>query len=264
MSVSDFRTESIVELVTWVVVVAIVILAGVLLFTPYEAFVEGFAALLIVAAVVAGFLMYPRKEVFYVRTSVRLVDPDRKQTLEKDFLAVRVELARLWLLFLPTLLAVACLVFFAAGGSARFSLLNWLFVSPLAFFVLMFWVYAGLFVLLLLSSWLSERRVMRDAEACSARYLSNQHDVRRPIGRVGYLFMGEGGEYYGGYSWNFGRIHSRELATIVFHNARKPEINKIAMGFLFHSVVILGRGIKDLDDDTVVIHKALAETPSLS
>ena len=254
-----------VELATGVIVVAVVILAGVLLSSRYEPFVEAFVAFLIIAAAVTGFLMQPRREVFYVRTAVRLIDADGNQALEKDFLAVRVELARLWLLFLPTLLAVACLVFFAAGGPAKFSFMNWIFVSGSPFIVALWCVeYASLFVLILLSAWVSERRVMRDAQACSARSFSISHEHRRWLGRVAYLFMGEHGEYYGGYSWYFGRVRPRELATIVFHNARRPEINKIAMGFLFHRVVILGRGIKDLDEETVVIRKILAETPSLS
>jgi hypothetical protein len=68
--------------------------------------------------------MPPRREVFYVRTSVKGIDADPNQTMEKDFLAVRVELARLWLLFVPTFMAVTCLVFFATGGSEKFSYLN--------------------------------------------------------------------------------------------------------------------------------------------
>jgi hypothetical protein len=43
-----------------------------------------------------GFLPAPRRDVFYVRTTVRLSDADRNQTLEHDFLAVKVELVRLW------------------------------------------------------------------------------------------------------------------------------------------------------------------------
>jgi uncharacterized membrane-anchored protein len=74
------------------VLVVVAILAGVLLFTPYEAFLEDVIALAIVVAAVLGFLMHPRREVFYVRTAVRLIDPDRRQALERDFLAVRVEL----------------------------------------------------------------------------------------------------------------------------------------------------------------------------
>jgi hypothetical protein len=121
------------ELISRALLVAVVVFAGVLLFSPYEAFLEGFIALVIVAAVVVGFLMYPRREVFYVRTSIGLVLSDGNRALEHDLLAVRVELTRLWLLFVPTFLAVASLVFFAAGGPTKFSSLNWIFSSQFAF-----------------------------------------------------------------------------------------------------------------------------------
>jgi|HubBroStandDraft_6_1064221.scaffolds.fasta_scaffold581827_2 hypothetical protein len=126
------------ELISRALLLGVVVLAGVLLFSPYEAFLEGFIAFIIVAAVVVGFLMYPRTEVFYVRTNLRLIRPDRNRAFEHDLLAVRVELARLWLLFVPTFLAVASLVFFAAGGPTKFSFLNWIFrrdlrSSPLRF-----------------------------------------------------------------------------------------------------------------------------------
>lgn len=77
------------------VIFAIGLFVALFLFTPYEAYLEGILAFGIVAAAVVGFLMHPRREVFYVRTAVRLIDPDRNQVLEQDFLAVRAELARL-------------------------------------------------------------------------------------------------------------------------------------------------------------------------
>jgi hypothetical protein len=248
----------------WPFLIAVAILAGVFLLTPYEAFLEGSMAVVIVAATIVGFLMHPRREVFYVRTAMRLADPDRNEALEHDFLAVKVELVRLWLLFLPTGLAVAFLVFFAAGGPTRFSFLNWVLTSRYA--LAAFWLceYSPLLVLVLLSAWVSERRVLRDAEACSARSCSLSQSHRGRIGRVSYLFMGEHGEYYGGDCAYFGLVHPRELATIAFHNIRKPELNKIAMGFLFHRLVILGRGLTDLDKQTAAGQAALAETTSLS
>ncbi len=109
------------------VVFFVALVAGVSLFTPYEAFVEVSVALAIVLAVVVGFLIHPSRDIYYVRTSVRLIDPDRRQTLEHDFLAVRVELVRLGLLFVPTILSVTVLVFFAASGPSKFSYLNWFF-----------------------------------------------------------------------------------------------------------------------------------------
>ena len=67
---------------------------------------------------------------FYVRTTVRLCDADGNLALEHDYLAVKVELARLWLLFLPTFLAVGFLVVSSAGGILwKFSLLNTIFSS---------------------------------------------------------------------------------------------------------------------------------------
>ena len=53
------------ELIFRALIVAVVVLAAVLLFTPVEPFLEGFIALVIVVAVVVGFFMYPRREVFY-------------------------------------------------------------------------------------------------------------------------------------------------------------------------------------------------------
>jgi hypothetical protein len=74
--------------------------------------------------------------------------------------------------------------------------------------------------------------------------------------------MGEHGEYYGGDCMWFGLIQTDELATIVFHNVRRPELNKIAMGFLFHRLIVLGRDVTDLDAQTVAARTVLAETTS--
>jgi hypothetical protein len=76
--------------------------------------------------------------------------------------------------------------------------------------------------------------------------------------------MGDHGEYYGGDCLYFGLVRPHELATIVFHNVRTPELNKIAMGFLFHRLIILGRGVTELDKQTAVAQTVLAETRSLS
>lgn len=250
----------------WPVLIVVVVLAGALLFTPYEAFLEGTIAAVMVTSVLAGFLMHPRKDVFYVRTALPVMDPSRDKFLEHDLVAVRVELVRLWLLFVPTVLAVASLVFLAAGGPMQFSFLNWLFSSRYAPVAILILQYLPLLVLLLTAAWISERRVLRDAEACSARsYSISQAQVGR-AGRVSYLFMGEHGEYYGGYCYclYLGLVQPPELGTIVFHNIQKPEINKIAMGFLFHRLIVLGRGVTDLDKQTAAAQTALAETTSPS
>jgi hypothetical protein len=246
-----------VEEIWRVLLLGVAILASVLLFTPYESVLEGVVALAIVAAVVLGFLLHPRREVYYVRTSVRLRDPDGNQALEHDFLAVKVELARLWLLFLLTLLALDFLVVSSASGILwKFSLLNHVFSTEYAYIVFSMLHTLPVLVVLLLSAWIRERWVMRDAEACSARSYTLGNRA------VSYLFMGERGEYYAGYCYYFGLVHPMQLATIVFHNVRKPELNKIAMGFLFHRVIILGRGVTDLDKQTVDAQAVLAETTS--
>jgi hypothetical protein len=248
----------------WPVLLVVVVLAAALLFTPYEAVLEGFIGVVMVTAVLAGFLMHPRREVFYVRTALPVIDADRNKFLEHDLLAVRVELVRLWLLFVPTCLAVAFLVFFAAGGPMKFSFLNWIFTSPYAYLPVMVLQYPPILVLVLLAAWIDERWVLRDAEARSARSFSVSCSPGGRLGRVSYLFMGEHGEYYGGDCSYFGLVQPTELASIVFHSVRNPELNKIAMGRLFHRLIVLGRGVTELDYQTVVAQTALAETTSLS
>jgi hypothetical protein len=257
-AISCDLTESAMDLISRALLLCGFVLLGVLLFTPYEAWLESAVAFLIVGTVVLGFVMYPRKEIFYVRTWVQ---PTISRGREHDFIAVKVQLARLWLLFVPTALSMASLVLLAAGGP--FSFLNWVSLSRFGFLA-GFWVYPPLLVLVLLSAWISERRVMRDAEACSARSFKIQPAGSGWFGRVSYLFMGEHGEYFGGDCTYFGLYHPRELARIVFYNSRNPELNKIAMGFLFHRFVVLGRGVTDLDQETVVAQKALVEAESES
>lgn len=252
------------DLMSRPILFVVAILAGILLFTPYEASFESVIAVAIVVAAMVGSLMHPRREVYYVRTSVRLTDSGRSHALEKDFLAVRVELVRLWLLFVPTFLAVAVLAFFAAGELMKFSFLNWIFSSRYVYVAVAFWQYPPLLVLFLLSAWIGERRVMRNARACSVNSLSIRNIRVRRFGRVSYAFKGERGEYYGGYCLSFGIVQPRELAVIVFHNVRKPQLNKIAMGFLFHRLIILGHGVTDLDKQTLSAQRALAETTPLS
>jgi hypothetical protein len=251
------------EDISKVLLVGVYLLAGVLLFTPFEAVLEGVIAILFVAAVVLGFLLHPRKEVFYLRTTVRLSDPDGHQTLEQDYLAVKLELVRLWLLFIPTLLAVGFLVVSSGSGILwNFSLLNTIFSSKYGFIAIQVWHVPPLIVLVLLWAWISERWVLRDAEACAARSFSVTGRDGWRVRRVAYAFVDEHGECYGGYNFYFGLVHPLQLATIVLHNVKKPEVNRIAMSFLFHRLIILGHGVTDLDKQTVAAQTALAETTS--
>ncbi|MGA3300980.1 MAG: hypothetical protein ABSD87_12890, partial [Candidatus Acidiferrales bacterium] len=99
-----------------VLLLGVLILAAAFLFTPYEAILEGILAIILVAAVVLGFTLYPLRDVFHLRTTLTVATPDGNLVLEHDYLAVKVQLARLWLLFLPTLLAVGFLVVTSANG----------------------------------------------------------------------------------------------------------------------------------------------------
>jgi hypothetical protein len=154
-------------------------------------------------------------------------------------------------------------VFLASDGPVKFSFLNWFFSTRYAPIAILILQYLPLLVLLLTAAWTDERRVMKDAEACSARSVSISRAQVGRAGRVSYLFMGEHGEYYGYCLCLYlGLDQPHELATIVFHNVRKPELNKIATGFLFHRLTILERGVTDLDKQTAEVQTILAETTS--
>lgn len=230
----------------------------VFLLPHYERMIASAGAILTVAAVLAGFLMHPRREIYLVRTKTWVATPD-DVSRERDCIAVRLEVARLWVLFLPTFLAVAFLVVTATQGTlGNFSLaehLNYfigargsLFILAARVIVVITWA--------IISTWVNERWVFHYADsACSANSASI-HD-----GRVSYSFKDRRGEYFGGEGIVFGLMDERELATLVFYSQEKPERNKIAINCLLHRFVIIGRGITDLDEDTVAAHlPALAES----
>jgi hypothetical protein len=52
------------------------------------------------------------------------------------------------------------------------------------------------------------------------------------------------------------------VARLVFYNVNNPEVSKIGMGLLFHRVIILGRGLTELDHSTVASHRFSAEVAS--
>jgi len=226
-----------------------------LFLSAYESFIEAFAAIAFVSMIAIGFLMHPRREVFYIRTSSQRVDIDGKLLIEHDQLAVKVESARLWLLFLPTFLAVAFLVVTAANGALwKFSLLNRLFLTG-PWLVMMcrlpiFLIAGALWI------WLSERRVLRDADACSAS------SVTVKDGRVSFMFVDRQCGYGGGDDVYFGLVQPPVLASLVFYNPKNIELNKIGMALLFHRLIILGRGLTELDHQTVATHRVSAQATS--
>jgi hypothetical protein len=240
-------------------VVGAAAVVAALLLPLYESVIAGVGALAVVAVVALGFSLRPRKEVFYVRTTVRFADHDRNLCLEHNRLAVKVELARLWLLFVPTFLALAFLIVTAANGTVwKFSLLD-RFLSDYSYHGYVFLMICRMLLFVVvgaLSLWISERWVIRDAEACSAR------SVKVRDGRVSFMFVDQRGGYYGGEGFPFGLVRPAALARLVLYKIAKPELNKIGMGLLFHRLVIVGSGLTDLDHETVAAHTVLAETTS--
>jgi hypothetical protein len=246
-------------------VVGVAVLVAALLLPSYEAILAGLAAIAMVAVVVVGVVLRPRKEILYLRTTLVISEPDFPLSVEHDRVAVRVELARLWLLFLPTFAAVAFFIITSAKGTTwNFDLLEWNFdfldrflVSNAGSYFIVLGIRAlDITVVGLLSAWVSERWVVRDAEACSADYVSTT------AGRLLYSFRDRLGEYYGGEGFPFALVRSPKLARIVLYRAAKPELNKIAMACLFHRLVIVGRGLTDLDEATVAGHRVEAQPAS--
>jgi hypothetical protein len=238
---------------TWqILTVGTAALVAVLLLPLYESLLAGVGAIVVVVGL--GFGLHLRRDVFYVRTTARLSDPDGNLSLQHDQLAVKVEPARLWVLFLPTSLAVAFLVVTAANGTLwKFSLVNLIF-SEYAYALIITGRLLLFLVTAALSIWISERWVLTDADATSAKSLSATG------GRVSFTFEDRSGGNCGGESVYFGLVRPVALARLVLHNVRKPELNNIGMGLLFHRLIILGQGLTDLDEQTAAANTVLAET----
>jgi hypothetical protein len=151
--------------------VGVAVLGAALLLPSYEPVLAGWAAIVMVTVVVLGFIFRPRRDTFYLRTTLVISEPDYPLVVEHDRIAVRVELARLRVLFLPTFAAVAFLIVRSAKGTTwKFSLLD-SFWETSSYSVLV-GIRAFLFLVVgLLSTWVSERWVMRDA-GCVVRTLS--------------------------------------------------------------------------------------------
>jgi len=225
-----------------------------LLLPLYEPVIAGLAALAVVVVVGLGFFLHPRRDIFYVRTTVRRFDLDGNLCLEHDQLAVRVELARLRLLFLPTSLAVTFLVVTTANGTLwRFSLLARMFAGEPSYLLLIILRLALPLAAAALWAWITERWVLRDADACNA------DSVTVGNGWVSFAFVDRRGETYAGECPKYG-LARPPLATLVFYDVLKPERNRIGMGFLFHRLVIVGRGLTDLDQETVTAYTVVAGT----
>ncbi len=234
---------------TWqILAIGIAVLVLFLFFPIYESLIAGTGAVLVVATVVVGFMLRPRRDVFYVDTKFHVHEPDEILGIEHDLLALKLEVARLWLLFIPTFLAFAFLVVTAAKGTTwKFSLLQ-TFLSTSQYGGYLF-LMSGRVVLLIvvgcLSTWIQERWALRNANATNARSAVVKD------GRISYIFLNETGEYYGGEAYPFGATTPPALGRLVLYDCRKADLNKIVVGLLFHRLVIIGRGLADLEHDTV-------------
>jgi len=224
-------------------------LVALLLLPMYERAIAGIAALAIVAVVLAGFLAHPRQDVFYVRTTVTIGVPD-DVAWQHDCIAVRVEVTRLWLLFVPTFLAVGLLTVAATERAIwDFTFLGRLWeAGPYLLGRALLLIVWGI-----VSTWVSERWVLHEADAAC-----NANSVQVSAEEVSYSFVDRSGEYYGGHDFAFGLTRPAQLASIVLYKQRKPQRNKIAMACFFHRLIVIGRGLTDLDGATVAAHRPVA------
>jgi hypothetical protein len=249
--------------------IAIFLAVTAYLYTPYETAVERILALLLVGAVFVGFCLRPTRELFYVQTSVRSRESGGHHAIKRDQLAVKIELVRLWLLFVPTALAVCLLVVSSAGGTTpqlgllgRLSFANYIasynFFSPFGLVAITVLYWLPFLLLIGLGLWINERWIVRKAEACSA----TSFRVRgKGLARsVTYAFRGEHGEYFGGDCLFTGMTDPFELSSIVVYKVDNPNRSRIATGFFFHKFVIIGRGLADLDQQNVRAQAEFAKT----
>ena len=73
--------------------VGVLVLVAALLLPSYEPILAALAAIVMGAVVVVGFLFRPRRDLFYLRTTLVVSEPDYPLAVEHDRIAVRVELA---------------------------------------------------------------------------------------------------------------------------------------------------------------------------
>jgi len=236
-------------------------LIALMLLPLYESYIAGAMAMFIIAVVIIGFCLQPRQTFYRVHTKAKRTGVGGQKFREHNLLAVKLELARLWLLFFPTMLAVSFLVITAAHESTwHFKVLDRWFngIQPYAYLYFRVTTIIVAVTITLLTAWLSERWVLRDVIATYAMSASIRNN------RLGYVFLNQDGSYYGGEAFPFGSSDP-SLGRIVFYNERNPVRNKISGGLLFHRVIVLGRGLTDLDFETTERHlerarPGLAET----
>ncbi len=225
-----------------ILLVGILALIAIAFLPSYQSVLIASVALVIFGLVLFGFLLRPHPEVLHLRTTTMTYDWQLRPCVEHDQIAIKVEICRLWMLFVPTFVAVACLLSLAVSGTA-FLNYGWEGIVAVAMSP-PYWI-LSLVLVTLISAWIRERWTLRNAKACSATQI-----VRRGA-RVSYCFVDSSGEFFGDSGINFTCPKPPQLATIVLYRADQPEFNRIASGCLFHRLVIVAHGITDLDEHTV-------------
>ncbi len=202
------------------------------------------AASLVLFFVVFGFAVRPARDVYYVHTKHTEHVPLEYRALHvvHDCIAVRVHLARLWLLFLPTFAAIGFFTIAAVHGLRG---LPGPYEEAGGGIVVLYSMQPVLWIVLaILSAWVGERLALKDAAVCSA------DSIFRHGPRVAYAFVDRHGEYFGGQAIPL-LAYSTELASLVFYNIGNPQLNRLVPAMLFHRVELIGKGVTDLDEATV-------------
>lgn len=198
-------------------------------------------AALMIAVILAGFLLVPDCDHWKVWMKTYDFAEDEEETVSlyssHEPIAVQAQVANLWLLYLPTMLAVGYLLLASARGVPQ------LRIEELAPYPVIFILRLGVAaVWVLLSSWGYERWVLRRAAAAQIAGTAALHEYM-----VGYYFRVEkdvyGGESFPWRSYDRNRVLRR---TVMFRRDR-PERNLLIPGFIFHRFEIAARGVQDLE-----------------
>jgi hypothetical protein len=213
----------------------------VLLLFPLMAYIAVFVAMVMVATVIVGFLLVPDRDSWIVWVTqysfAEGEDDDIDVFFTQEPIAIQAYVTRLWILYIPTIMAVGFLMFVAARDIWSFDITT--YFSPESFFAAR--VGVGV-VWFLLAGWLYERWLLRRAAAASTREEREGHDYF-----TAYYFVVER-EYHGGLSFPlFSYYDEPALAQVVMYRRTNPSSNRLVRAFLFHGFKVIGRGVQDLD-----------------
>jgi hypothetical protein len=223
-----------------ILAVGLMVLCALFFVQAYIRFVPALAAIAMVAAVIAGFCFVPDKDLWVVWITTYSVSEDADTSLdvysEQEPIAIRTHVARLWLLYLPTVAAVA--YFASAAATGRVPSIEPYFSVPA-----LYAVRAGvLAVWFLLGSWLYERWLLHRAEAAQ---LHGDHEAK---GTDSPYYFTVGTEYYGGTDFTiFSYRKEPILARVVMYRRANPSRSRMVAAFLFHRFDVAVRGVQDLE-----------------